>query len=123
MNKERLEELQARAKDATEVAATLEKLSAADPYRRGVQCSLKELNTGDALLDNSLLKKVIATGRLSVIAEYERRLQKLLGIATADEADEIAGEILAEAEGTETPVLGCLQNPGSGAMVVGQFDS
>ena len=79
MNDERLQTLQARAKQATETAAMLELLKGADPHKAGACVSFTWRGETAELFKESTLKDIIGLGRLEMMKTLEAQLEALLG--------------------------------------------
>lgn len=86
MNSELVEQLTNRAKLATETAEAIRALEEADPHKAGMRLSFHDFRNLNEQLPEGLLVKVVATGRLAVLAELEAKLRTLLGEETAKPA-------------------------------------
>lgn len=88
MNTDRLNLLKSRAEKATAIALKIEKLQLADPHKFGISVRLRNNRDGE-IIDDNLLKRVIATGRLAVMAEFESELESLLSEPPAVDAADV----------------------------------
>lgn len=79
MDSDRLEKLKQRTERAKVLADEIERLNAASPYSL---CTLefRAWNTNTDLLPETLLKEVVESGRLSILAKKESELEAIVGI-------------------------------------------
>ena len=72
----RLDALLARAAKAQELAATIGRLREADPFQPNTTARL--IRDGSHIIDEQMLKQIIAAGRRAMMEELENQLAELL---------------------------------------------
>jgi hypothetical protein len=80
MNQERLNALTARAERARQLACQIKELTDADPYRAGYSIRFQNSKTDYEVLNAQLAVKVMAEGRLKVLADMEAELEALINV-------------------------------------------
>lgn len=74
-----------RAELAKKLTGTLTELTMAEPYKSGARRTFNDWNTNSDFLDDEILKKVVAEGRLTLNRETTKELESVLAVASNDD--------------------------------------